>query len=79
MKKNSLVIKGNKYGIVIVMDKDTSFDEIKTRLAEKLMESAKFFGSGTMAVSFEGRELSSDEQTQLLDVISESSNLNIAC
>jgi len=79
MKKNSLVIKGNKYGIVIVMDEDTSFDEIKSRLAEKLTESAKFFGSGTMAVSFEGRELSSDEQTQLLDVISESSNLNIAC
>ena len=39
MKKNSIVIKGNKYGIVVVMDSDTSFDEIKNQLEEKLKES----------------------------------------
>lgn len=42
MKKNSIVIKGNKYGIVVVMDSDTSFDEIKNQLEEKLKESARF-------------------------------------
>lgn len=79
MNKNSIVIKGNKYGIVVVMDKEASFDEIKSLLSEKLRESAKFFGNGTMAISFEGRELSDGEQKELLDVIEESSDLNIAC
>lgn len=79
MNKNSIIIKGNKYGIVVVMNQDTSFDEIKSLLSEKLRESAKFFGNGTMAVSFEGRNLTGEEQRELLDVISESSDLNIAC
>lgn len=79
MKKNSVVIKGNKYGIIVVMDKEASFEQIKTLLAEKLKESAKFFGNGTMAISFEGKELTDEEQTKLLDIISEYSDLNIAC
>lgn len=73
------MIKGNKYGIVIVMDETSPFEELKVKLAEKLKESERFFGNGTMAVTFEGRELSDDEQRELLDVIGESSNLNIAC
>ena len=79
MKKNSIVIKGNKYGIVVVMDSDTSFDEIKNQLEEKLKESARFFGNGTMAISFEGRNLDDEQQKELLNVISESSDLNIEC
>ena len=27
---NSVVIKGNKYGIVVVMDKDATMEEIKS-------------------------------------------------
>lgn len=79
MSKNAIMIKGNKYGIVIVMDQTTPFEELKVKLAEKLQESERFFGNGTMAVSFEGRQLKDDEKRELLDVIGESSNLNIAC
>lgn len=79
MNKNAIMIKGNKYGIVVVMDSEVPFEDIKTVLAEKLTESAKFFGSGTMAISFEGRVINDDERRELLDVISQYSELNIAC
>ena len=76
---SSVVIKGNKYGIVVVMDKDLPFEEIKQCLIEKFSSAAKFFDKANMAISFEGRILSGKEEQELLDVISENSELNIVC
>jgi septum site-determining protein MinC len=42
-------------------------------------ESAKFLGNANMAISFEGRDLTNDEQREILDVIGQNSNLNIIC
>lgn len=76
---NSVVIKGNKYGIVIQMDKNISFEELKTDLVEKFKSAAKFFDKANMAVSFEGRILTADEEREILQIISENSDLNIVC
>lgn len=76
---NSVVIKGNKYGIVIQMDKNISFEELKTGLVEKFKSAAKFFDKANMAVSFEGRTLSSDEEREILQIIADNSDLNIVC
>lgn len=76
---NSVVIKGNKYGIVIQMDKNISFEQLKTDLVEKFKSAAKFFDKANMAVSFEGRVLSMDEEREILQIISENSDLNIVC
>ena len=69
---NSVVIKGNKYGIVVVMDDSVPFDELKENLLDKFKSAAKFFDKANMAVSFEGRKLSPKEE-------SENSDLNIVC
>lgn len=79
MSKNSVVLKGNKYGIVVILDKDADYKEIKFQIAEKFRESSRFFGSGSMAISFKGRSISDEEQKELLDIISENSDLNIVC
>lgn len=76
---NSVVIKGNKYGIVVVMDDSVPFDELKVNLLEKFKSAAKFFDKANMAVSFEGRKLSPKEERECLDIISENSDLNIVC
>lgn len=76
---NSVVIKGNKYGIVVQLDKNISFDELKTDLAEKFKSASKFFDKANMAVSFEGRTLSSEEEREILQIISDNSQLNIVC
>ena len=71
---NPVIIKGNKYGIVVVLDDLMKFDELKEKIAEKFRDSSKFFSKAQMAVSFEGRKLSNEEQREILDIIAEERN-----
>lgn len=76
---NSVIIKGTKSGIIVVLDSNMDFEELKQNVATKFKESSKFLGNATMALSFEGRELTNEEQREILDIINENSNLHIAC
>lgn len=76
---NSVVIKGTKSGIIVVLDKSLEFEELKRHVAEKFNVSAKFLGDAEMALTFEGRRLNNEEEKELLDVINENSNLKIVC
>lgn len=77
--KNSVVIKGNKYGIIVMLDKEISFDDLKEKVAEKFRESSKFLGKSEMGITFEGREIDDEQTKELLDVISDNSDVNIVC
>ena len=79
MKKAPVVIKGNKSGIRLVLDKDIPFDELQKEIADKFESSAEFLGNAQVAISFEGRELSEDEEAVILQCISEHSNLDVVC
>lgn len=76
---NSVVIKGNKYGIIVVLKPDVPYDELKQLIAEKFKESSKFFENAKMAISFEGRRLTNDEQREILDIIEENTDMHIVC
>lgn len=76
---NSVIIKGNKYGIIVVLNPDISFEELKEQVAEKFRESSKFFDNAKMAISFEGRTLSNDEQRDILEVIGNNTDMQIVC
>jgi len=76
---NAVIIKGTKSGIIIVLDSSMEFEELKQNVAAKFKESSKFLGNAAMALSFEGRVLSNDEQRELLDIINENSDLHIVC
>lgn len=77
--KNSVLIKSNRYGIMVVLDKEKDFDELLLLVEEKFKESGSFFKGSKMAVSFEGRALSVEEERKLVDIISENSEIDIAC
>lgn len=79
MKKAPVVIKGNKSGIRLVLDKDMPFDELQKEIADKFESSAEFLGNAQVAISFEGRELSEDEEAVILQCISEHSKLDVVC
>lgn len=79
MKKAPVVIKGNKSGIRIVLEPDMKFEELLKEVQKKFSSSADFLGNAQVAVSFEGRELSEDEEGILLQCISDYSNLDVVC
>ena len=79
MSASSVIIKGTKSGIILVLDDTMDFDSLKLQIAEKFHQSANFLGNATIALSFEGRSLTEEEQKQVLDIIHDNSNLNIVC
>src|SRR5690554_1267764 len=77
--ENSVIIKGNKYGIIAVLDSEMPFSELKVKIRDKFRESSKFFDNAEMGISFEGRELTNEEQREVLNIISEETDLRIVC
>jgi septum site-determining protein MinC len=76
---NSVIIKGNKYGIIVVLSPEVPFEELKHQVEEKFKESSKFFENAKMALSFEGRKITTEEQKEILDIISENTDMHIVC
>lgn len=75
---NKVIIKGNKYGISIALDPESSFNEILDELKIRLSSADSFFDSNKqIAVSFEGRQLSNQELDEMLSLIQAESKLNI--
>jgi len=75
----TVVIKGNRYGISVYLDPETDFDALLKEVTVKFRESAKFFKNAKMALSFEGKRLTAQQQRQVVDVITENSKVEIAC
>ena len=56
--KNPVVIKRNKYGIVVILNKEMSFEELLEAVKDKFKEAGDCLKGAQMAVAFEGRVLS---------------------
>ena len=79
MKKAPVVIKGNKSGIRIVLDDALPFPEILEEVEKKFRESSNFLGEAQVAVSFDGRKLTEEQEAILLECIKENSKLQVVC
>ena len=62
----SVTIKSNKYGINLVLDPEIGFDELLKDVVEKFKASSTFFKNAKLALSFEGRKLSEEEEQQII-------------
>lgn len=79
MNEQTVVIKSNKYGITLFLDKDASFTELLDGIREKFKASSKFFKDAQMALAFEGRRLTQEEQMRVIRAIQDVSNVEILC
>lgn len=79
MKQQAVVIKSNKYGITLFLDAQMNFSELQKEVAEKFKASSDFFKNAQMALAFEGRTLSQEEQLEVIRTIQENTSLEILC
>ena len=66
MSNQSVVIKSNKQGLIVVLDEKTDWGTLKRDVAEKFRTSAKFFGNPQVALCFQGRRLTFEEEQEIL-------------
>ena len=76
-QENYVMFKGTKNGIKILLQQDIPFSELKVLFEKKVIESAKFFEGVKTSIAFQGRTLSQEEETSLLDIITEHTTMNI--
>ena len=77
--KDAVIIKSFQNGITLLLNEESSFEEILEEIASKFSEARTFFGNASMALSIEGRRLSEAEEISIIDAIRKNSNIKILC
>lgn len=79
MNRNSVIIKSNPYGLILILDPDVPFEELLQDVGEKFKEGARFFKNAQMALTFRGRVLTRAQERQLVYEINKNSKIHIVC
>jgi len=74
-----VVLKSNKYGINLILDNHMDFEELLKCIMERFKEAESFFKNAKMAISFEGRNLTQEEEFRIVETITDNTNINIIC
>ena len=74
-----VVLKSNRYGINLILDADMPFGQLEEAILEKFRESEKVFKNAKIAISFEGRRLSQEEEFSILDMIAKNTSIQVIC
>ena len=77
--KDIVRLKSYPNGIRIVIAEDALFGDVLAEVSEKFKDSERFFGKAKLAVTFEGRKNTQEEEDAILDTIRQESSVNIVC
>lgn len=77
--KSTVVIKGNKYGMTVILDPEVPFEKLLLDIATKFEESARFWGSAQMTLTLAGRPLTPEQEFAIVNVITQNSQVEILC
>lgn len=79
MGRSAVIIKSNPYGLILNLDPDLPFEELKEAVGDKFKESAAFFKKAKLALTFRGRVLTKEQEALLIDEIVASSGIHVLC
>lgn len=74
-----VVLKSNRYGINLILDDKIPFEQLEKAILDKFIESEKFFKNANIAISFEGRALSQEDELAILDLIAKNTSIHVIC
>lgn len=77
--RDAVIIKSFPNGISLYLNEELPFEKLLEEIGYKFAEAKSFFGAATMALSIEGRQVTSMEEIQILDAIHKNSDLYIIC
>ncbi|MBQ1850266.1 MAG: septum site-determining protein MinC [Lachnospiraceae bacterium] len=77
--KDKVRIKSFAKGLTLQLDDQIPFEELKEEVSAKFREARSFFGKETVALSFQGRNLSDEEELQLWETVQNECDLKILC
>lgn len=77
--KQKVVIKSNKYGLIVHMDPEAEYSQILEELKIKFTASARFFKDAALAITFEGRILTKPQEHEIIELISDIAHVHIVC
>lgn len=75
----NVTIKGTKSGIILVLDKNVPFDNLKTEIADTFRDASAFLGRHKMGLIIRGKELADSEQEEVVSIITDNTDLTITC
>jgi len=71
MEENSVAFKANANGLVVVFNKDDSFESIYEQISRKLESGGFFFQTRYLAATYKGRKLSVEEEGKISKMMAE--------
>jgi septum site-determining protein MinC len=74
----SVILKGQRGGIVVMLDAKTPFEDIKKVLRDKVSGAKRFFEGANATVTFKGRKISDKQEQELLDIIMSETTMDVA-
>lgn len=63
----------------VYLDPECTFEELLAEIAAKFKESARFWGNVQIALMLEGRELTAQEEFQVVNTITDNSGIEVLC
>ena len=77
--EQQVILKSNRYGINLILNENLPFEELLDAIILKFHESDKFFKNASIAITFSGRHLSTEEEIRIIDAITEQTSIHIIC
>lgn len=69
MPQNKVFFKGKGRGLIIVLDTNSTYEELRAELMDKSEKSKTFFTGACEDIRFEGKELTGEQENELADII----------
>lgn len=79
MGRSAVIIKSNPYGLILNLDPELEFEQLRQAVGEKFRMSASFFKNARLALTFRGRKLTKEQENILIEEIVQNSSIQVIC